>query len=180
MRFISTNLSVTNESPLQIYASALIFAPKKSIIRNTFECDIPNWVSLVPETRANWNQCLQTLEGHTGCVNSVAFSHDSKLLASASDDKTVRVWDTATGALQQTLEGYNRSVSFSSDNLNIITDFGTFNISQPPLQLSQTFKSIKYGIASDEKWVTWNGSVTDRVRRQVSWTRMYYIPKILN
>jgi WD40 repeat protein len=41
----------------------------------------------------------QTLEEHSGGVNSVAFSHDSKLVASASDDETVKVWDVATGTL---------------------------------------------------------------------------------
>ena len=68
---------------------------------------------------SSWNTILQTLEGHTSVVNSVAFSHDSKLLASASWDHTVRVWDAATGSLRQTLEGHTRVVdlvAFSHDS----------------------------------------------------------------
>ena len=67
---------------------------------------------------AAW-QLQQTLEGHTGFVTSVAFSHDSKFLASGSVDYNIRVWDTATWQLQQTLEGHNRSVrsvAFSRDS----------------------------------------------------------------
>ncbi|XTI96090.1 WD40-repeat-containing domain protein [Cenococcum geophilum] len=47
------------------------------------------------------------------------FSHDSKLLASAPYDHTVKVWDAATGSLQQTLESHSdsvMSVAFSHDS----------------------------------------------------------------
>src|SRR5262249_24892603 len=38
-----------------------------------------------------------TLEGHMGAVHYVMFSPDGRLLATASNDGTVRVWDVRTG-----------------------------------------------------------------------------------
>jgi WD domain, G-beta repeat len=57
--------------------------------------------------------------GHTDDVTSVAFSPDSKLLASASLDHTVRLWNPRTGEpIGQPLSGHTghvRSVAFSPD-----------------------------------------------------------------
>jgi WD40 repeat protein len=51
-------------------------------------------------------------------MNAVAFSPDSSLLASASNDETVRLWNAGTGQEVQKLEGHTRSVNavaFSPD-----------------------------------------------------------------
>ena len=64
---------------------------------------------------------LQTLEGHSGSVRSIAFSHDSTRVASASNDSTIKIWD-ASGACLQTLEGHSgsvRSIAFSHDSTRV-------------------------------------------------------------
>jgi small GTP-binding protein len=46
------------------------------------------------------------MRGHTDFVRSVAFSHDGKFTASASTDKTLRVWDVETRKCLATLKGH--------------------------------------------------------------------------
>src|SRR2546421_233392 len=69
------------------------------------------------------SDCLQTLKGHSGSVNSVAFSHDSARLASGSSDKTVKIWDaSSSGEYLSTLEalsGLANSVAFSHDSARL-------------------------------------------------------------
>jgi serine/threonine protein kinase len=65
-----------------------------------------------------------TLTGHSSFVRHVAFSADGKLLASASGDRTSRIWRVADGRLQTVLQGHANTVwcaGFSPDGWSLVT-----------------------------------------------------------
>lgn len=53
----------------------------------------------------------QTLTGHTSLVSSVAICPDKQRVATASRDRTVKIWAIATGQLQFTLTGHRDRVT---------------------------------------------------------------------
>ncbi|CAH8474561.1 unnamed protein product [Schistosoma guineensis] len=68
---------------------------------------------------------VQFLDGHATPVRSISFSPDGRLLASASDDKQIKVFDVRDGRLViPSLNGHKGwvvSVDFASDNRHLVT-----------------------------------------------------------
>jgi WD40 repeat protein/serine/threonine protein kinase len=70
---------------------------------------------------AQTGQVIFTLQGHTDRVREVAFSADSKRLASSSEDQTLRVWDLQTGQEIRTLRGQTGGVVLSPDAKRLLS-----------------------------------------------------------
>jgi WD40 repeat protein len=88
-----------------------VFNLAYSLIKGLFKEEKPKWITIKLAAEDNWNACLQTLEGHSNEVNSVAFLYDSTRLALASYDQTVKIWDASSGECLQTLKGHSSRVN---------------------------------------------------------------------
>jgi WD40 repeat protein/GTPase SAR1 family protein len=80
-------------------------APKKKATKKKLKVVKP------PEQAEPLAALERELKGHTEWVFSVAVGPDGKWAASASSDKTVRIWDLETGECVATLEGHKDQVT---------------------------------------------------------------------
>ncbi|KAK3307177.1 NACHT domain-containing protein [Chaetomium strumarium] len=166
-RFILYHKWAIENSPLQVYASGLVFSPVGSITRDQFKNEESKWIIRKPTMADNWSACLQTLEGHSDWVNSVAWSPDASRLASASRDKTVKIWDPTTGQCMATLEiGRINSLQFHEYNPDLVhTDLGIFDLKTVGIctafDSTSTDRSspaaIGYGLSRNGTWITYKG-----------------------
>ncbi|WP_425244887.1 trypsin-like peptidase domain-containing protein [Streptomyces sp. NEAU-NA10] len=111
--------AVTGKIRTTLYASALLlaFSPDGKTFATTNDRLVRLWDTATGAPRA-------TLLGHANTVLAVAFSRDSRTLATAGRDKAVRLWDANTGHNRTTLTGHNNtvwSVDFSPDGRTIAT-----------------------------------------------------------
>ncbi|KAL7931195.1 Pfs, NACHT and WD domain protein [Trichoderma chlorosporum] len=123
-RFILAHWKMIEVAPLQLYVSALLFSPTNSIIRRLFINEVSKWIASKPEMNAKWDSCIQILKGHQDEISQVIYSADGQRLATASRDKTVKIWDYNTGVCLLTLHGHSgkvRLVVFSVDCRKVVS-----------------------------------------------------------
>jgi WD40 repeat protein len=85
----------------------------------------PAPVALSPET-AEGIELLRTLEGHDGRIYALDFSSDGSLLASASHDGTIRLWDVETWQAAGAFEhSGDWAVYVAPDDAHVASENGT-------------------------------------------------------
>ncbi|KAG8942894.1 hypothetical protein FRC03_002834, partial [Tulasnella sp. 419] len=118
-RYLLYYQSTTSLGPSHIYQSTLPFIPCHDLSSSPWEKELQNSPRVVMTNGSDtWDRILFTLTGHSSAIYAVAYSPDGVLIASGSDDKTIIVWDSRTGAQIHSLEGHSKevlAVDFSAD-----------------------------------------------------------------
>ncbi|KAF7136838.1 hypothetical protein CNMCM5793_006408 [Aspergillus hiratsukae] len=111
LRFARCHGPIVKQAPLQIYIGALVFSPQGSLIRQRHADIAKQYVEYLPRTKDTWGRHLHSLDYHHKPVTRLAFSDERQILASASTDGIMRLWDVTTGRCLHVIEGFNHEIT---------------------------------------------------------------------
>ncbi|KAG8407850.1 WD repeat-containing protein [Metarhizium acridum] len=151
-RLINFQQMIQNETDSNA-SNTLLFWPRNSIIQKTHLEQ--EWPSLEgPVTfKKSWELPIDILEGHTDFVDCCAYSYDGKLLASGSNDGTVRHWDTVSGNVQHTFRAFGNgkytvndvdTIAFSSTGFIAASDCNIIEVWNISTGIQQRLLDIGY------------------------------------
>ncbi|KAK6337269.1 hypothetical protein TWF730_002675 [Orbilia blumenaviensis] len=103
-RFILQSFYIIEKAPLQLYYAAVTFAPRNSLVRNTFGFKKTAQGLWQLEHDDNvWGALLLTMGEHEHKPTSVLFLPNGNTVVSAGLDGKIKFWDSGTGKLLQTI-----------------------------------------------------------------------------
>ncbi|KAJ3308711.1 hypothetical protein HDU76_003835 [Blyttiomyces sp. JEL0837] len=109
-RFIGRFETTISHYPLQIYSVGVPFTPQETELYQTYHSQFNAESAKVVPPDLDWGSHLQYFLGHAAEFNFVSFSPNGAKLMSTSCDKTIRLWDVATGKELYTLEGHDKDI----------------------------------------------------------------------
>ena len=117
------NFASIQKHSFEIYESALVWIPKKSLIRKVYATDVRRVPRVILGLFNLWGSIELHMQNGSH-VTSVMFSQDGSRVVSGSHDETVRIWNATTGEVEAELKGHTgwvMSVAFAQDGSRVVS-----------------------------------------------------------
>ncbi|MEH2082934.1 MAG: serine/threonine-protein kinase [Nostoc sp.] len=128
---VNTGKEICTIAGHQLKVNSVVFSPQGQLLASaSYDRTIRLWQ--IPALEGSQREfenhpcysLLSTLSGHAWAVLTVAFSPDGQILATGSDDNTIKLWEVNTGQLICTLVGHSWSVvavAFTADGETLLS-----------------------------------------------------------
>jgi WD40 repeat protein/serine/threonine protein kinase len=140
------------------------------------------------EDGANWkNAVVNDFAQHSDAVGALAFSPDGLILASGSKDKTIKIWNLATGNLIRSFDGDSSaiwSVAFSSDSQQLVTGSSYWRIMLWNWKIGELIRTVEHNStvwsvaisANGKMLVSGSGDKTSKIWNAENGDLVYNLP----
>ncbi|KAJ8123922.1 hypothetical protein ONZ43_g239 [Nemania bipapillata] len=147
-RFLFAFQNIIKQAPLQTYCAALAFIPPTNELKIHFRKQLHPWLKEVRIAEAD----IPKPKDEFNYVSDLAFTPDSRKIASGSNFEAVRLWDVSTRATLCKYEGATdkmSSVAISPDGTTVAAGSDDFTVMAWDIRTG----SLHYSIKAHSGWV---------------------------